>query len=36
VIDSQIVGTGSGRSKKDAEQFAARQALAVYPAPDEG
>ncbi len=36
VIDSQIVGTGSGRSKKDAEQSAARQALAVYPAPDEG
>ncbi len=32
VIDSQIVGTGSGRSKKDAEQAAAQQALAVYPA----
>ena len=36
VIDSHIVGTGSGRSQKDAEQTAARQALAVYPAPDEG
>ena len=34
VIDSQIVGTGTGRSKKDAEQSAARQALAVYPAPE--
>ena len=36
VIDSPIIGTGSGRSKKDAEQPAARPALAVYPAPDEG
>ncbi len=29
VIDSQIVGTGVGRSKKDAEQAAALQALGV-------
>ena len=29
VIESQIVGTGSGRSKKDAEQSAARQALEI-------
>ena len=36
VIDSPIIGTGSGRSKKDAEQPAARPALAGYPAPDEG
>jgi len=32
VIESQIVGTGVGRSKKDAEQAAASQALAVYQA----
>ena len=36
LIDSQIVGTGSGRSKKDAEQAAARQALDVYPAAETG
>ena len=28
VIDGEVVGTGSGRSKKDAEQAAAQQALA--------
>ena len=35
VIDSQIVGTGSGRSKKDAEQAAARQALQITAAADD-
>ena len=29
VIDGEVAGTGSGRSKKDAEQAAAREALAV-------
>jgi ribonuclease-3 len=35
VIDSQIVGTGTGRSKKDAEQAAARQALQITAAADD-
>jgi ribonuclease-3 len=35
VIDSQIVGTGIGRSKKDAEQAAARQALEITSAADD-
>jgi ribonuclease-3 len=31
VIDSEVVGTGEGRSKKDAEQAAAEQALVDLP-----
>jgi ribonuclease-3 len=27
IIDAELVGTGTGRSKKDAEQDAAREAL---------
>jgi ribonuclease-3 len=33
IIDGQVVGTGEGRSKKDAEQAAAAQALVDVPAP---
>ena len=29
VIDGEVLGTGKGRSKKDAEQAAAQQALAA-------
>ena len=37
VIDGEQVGVGTGRSKKDAEQLAAREALAGLPAaPDAG
>jgi ribonuclease-3 len=35
VVESQIVGTGVGRSKKDAEQSAARQALKLTGAADD-
>jgi ribonuclease-3 len=35
VVESQIVGTGVGRSKKDAEQSAARQALKLTGAAEE-
>jgi ribonuclease-3 len=33
VIDGEVVGTGAGRSKKDAEQAAAEQALEQIPEP---
>jgi ribonuclease-3 len=35
LVESQIVGTGVGRSKKDAEQSAARQALKITGAAEE-
>jgi ribonuclease-3 len=35
IIDGEVLGTGAGRSKKDAEQGAAEQVLADLPAADE-
>ena len=31
IVDGEVLGTGVGRSKKDAEQAAAKEALAVLP-----
>lgn len=36
IIDGEVAGTGSGRSKKDAEQAAAQEALVSATAGDEG